>query len=310
MFKKTVVRTKDAVCTIILGDSRELLPGLADRVDLIVTSPPYADARKEHYDSVKPDEYKDWFLTFHEPFFRSLKSTGSFVLNIKDRVVDGTRNRYVWKTVEALSERGWFSLDDYVWHKTNPMPGRWPNRLSDGWEYCFHFSKSKRPFFNPDGVRRPIGGWADTRLKNLSANDLERHNSSNNSGFGRDLSRWVGKKSVLPSNVLSLALVGKNKGHPAVFPTELPLFFIKLLSPDDGLILDPFGGSGSTGLAALNLGRNCVLIDNNEQYFEIMVKRITTEGNYEILSVDTKAAPRNRRLELPRTLADFIGSYS
>jgi site-specific DNA-methyltransferase (adenine-specific)/site-specific DNA-methyltransferase (cytosine-N4-specific) len=268
----------DASCTVINGDAREELLAYQGQVDLIVTSPPYADARHKHYDSVHPDEFKEWFLTFHEPFFKALKPTGSLVINIKDKVVNGVRHRYVWHTLEALSEKGWFAVDDYVWHKTNPMPGYWPTRLRDGWEYCFHLAKSKRPHFNSDAVRKPIGDWVDSRLNKLGENDLTRHNSVNESGFGRDLSRWVGKQTVLPSNVLSLALVGKNKGHPAVFPIDLPLFFIKLLCPGDGLVVDPFGGSGTTGIAALSLGIESVIIDNNAEYYQAAIKRLRVEA--------------------------------
>jgi site-specific DNA-methyltransferase (adenine-specific)/site-specific DNA-methyltransferase (cytosine-N4-specific) len=275
---KTTVHGALATCTVIQGDSRVVLGELAGQVDLIVTSPPYADARHKHYDNVHPDAYEDWFLSFHEPFFDALKPTGSLILNIKDKVVDGVRHRFVWQTIDALCERGWYAIDDYVWHKTNPMPGAWPTRLRDGWEYCFHLAKSKRPYFNADAVRRPIGDWVESRLRKLGGNDLSRHNSANESGFGRDISKWVGKASVLPSNVLSLALVGKNKGHPAVFPVELPLFFIKLLCPEDGLVVDPFGGSGTTGIAALSAGRRSVLIDNNADYCKEAVQRLQTEG--------------------------------
>jgi DNA modification methylase len=275
---RITVKNAEAACTVIPGDSREILKEYEGQVDLIVSSPPYADARHKHYDSVHPDKFVDWFLTFHEPFFKALKPTGSFVLNIKDKVVDGVRHRYVWHTIEALCNHGWFAIEDYLWHKTNPMPGYWPNRLRDGWEYCFHLAKSKRPYMNQDAVRKPIGNWVESRLAKLGENDLSRHNSANASGFGRDLSRWVDKQTVLPSNVLSYALVGKNKGHPAVFPVDLPLFFIKLLCPDDGLVIDPFAGSGSTGLAALSIGRRCVLIDNNEQYCQAAIKRLREEG--------------------------------
>jgi len=268
----------DSSVTIICDDSRQALKNYYGQVDLIVTSPPYADARRNHYDSIHPDKFVDWFMSFHEPFYRALKPTGSLVINIKDKVVDGTRHRYVWRTIDALCERGWYTIDDYVWHKTNPMPGYWSTRLSDGWEYCFHLVKSKRPYFNPDAVRKPIGDWVESRLKKLGQNDLNRHNSANRSGFGRDISKWVGKDTVLPSNVLDIALVGKNKGHPAVFPVDLPLFFIKLMCPDNGLVLDPFGGSGTTGVAALSVGRNCILVDNNERYCEEAVQRLSNEG--------------------------------
>jgi site-specific DNA-methyltransferase (adenine-specific) len=275
---KVIVNKADTACTIIQADSREVLREFEGQVDLIVTSPPYADARHKHYDSVHPDKFVDWFLTFHEPFYKALKPTGSLVLNIKDKVVDGVRHRYVWHTIEALSTRGWFAIDDYLWHKTNPMPGYWPSRLRDGWEYCFHLAKSKRPYFNADAVRQPIGDWVESRLAKLGENDLSRHNSVNESGFGRDISKWVGKQTVLPSNVISRALVGKNKGHPAVFPVDLPLFFIRLLSPENGFVVDPFGGSGTTGIAALSTGRRCLLIDNNEQYCKAAIKRLREEA--------------------------------
>jgi DNA modification methylase len=177
-----------------------------------------------------------------------------------------------------LCDKGWYAIDDYIWHKTNPMPGKWPTRLRDGWEYCFHLAKSKRPYFDSGAVRKPIGDWVKTRMNNLGEKDLSRHNSVNDSGFGRDLSKWSNKATVLPSNVLSAAVVGKNKNHPAVFPVELPTFFIKLLSPLGGLVIDPFGGSGTTGIAALQTGRNSVIIDNNPSYIQAAIERITQEG--------------------------------
>lgn len=276
--EKVVVTKADTTCTVIHGDSRLELSSFSGLADLIVTSPPYADARKKHYDSVHPDKFAEWFLTFHEAFYDTLKPTGSLVINIKDKVVKGVKHRYVWRTIDALCQHGWYAIEDYIWHKTNPMPGRWPNRLRDGWEYCFHLSKSKRPYFNSEAVRRPIGDWVASRLNKLGQNDLKRHNSANASGFGRDISSWVGKQTVSPSNVLSLALVGKNKGHPAVYPIDLPLFFIKLLCPEDGLVIDPFAGSGTTGIAALSLGRRCVLIENSAEYCKKSLQRLRNEG--------------------------------
>lgn len=269
---------KNPECRIVCTDSRMELPHWKGQVDLIVTSPPYADARRHHYDSIHPDQFKDWFLTFHQSFYEALKPSGSLVINIKDKIIDGVRHRYVWKTIEALCERGWLSIEDYLWHKTNPMPGYWPNRLRDGWEYCFHLAKRKQPFMNQDAVRKPVGDWVTSRLAKLGENDLARHNSVNKSGFGRNVSRWVGKQTVLPSNVISAALVGKNKGHPAVFPVDLPAFFIKLFCPEDGLVCDPFAGSGTTGIAAIALSRRCLLIDNNFGYCKIAAKRLEKEA--------------------------------
>lgn len=261
-------------CFILCGDSRIVLRDFENCADLIVTSPPYADARKKHYDSISPSKFADWFFTFHEPFWNSLKNDGSLVINIKDKVVDGVRHRYVWKTIDKLIDAGWKCIDDYIWNKTNPMPGFWPTRLRDGWEYCFHLAKTTTPFIDQHAVAVPVGEWVNKKLEKLGENDTSRHNSANESGFGRDISKWVGKKNVLPTNVITIPLVGKNMGHPAVFPVELPAFFIKLLSRKSGLVIDPFGGSGSTGISALRNNRNCLLIDNNPEYCQLASERL------------------------------------
>ena len=262
---------------IINEDARTALRRFQGRADLIVTSPPYADARKRHYDSIDPDDYAAWFASFHEPLAEALKPEGSLVINIKDKIVDGVRHRYVWDTIRTLERLGWYAIDDYLWHKPNAMPGFWPTRLRDAWEYCFHLSRSKRPYIDFDAVKRPIGEWAGSRLARLGPNDTSRQNSANASGFGRNISRWADRKMVLPDNVLSLPLVGKNKGHPAVFPVELPAFFIRLLTPPDGLVIDPFAGSGTTAIAAFQEGRNCVLIDNNQKYCRQAAERLRSE---------------------------------
>lgn len=261
---------------ILHGDAREVLKNFADgSFNLIVTSPPYADARRKQYDSIAPDDFADFLLSFHEQFWRVLADDGSFVLNIKDKVVDGVRHRFVWQTVMALSERGWRCVDDYIWAKQNSMPGYWPNRLRDEWEYCFHMTKSRSFAMYQDAVKQPIGEWAEKRMANLSGKtDRARHNSDTQSGFGRDLRRWKDKSMVLPSNVLRIGLVGKNMGHPAVFPIALPSFFIKLFTRPGDSVLDPFAGSGSTGLAAEELNRHVVLIDTKPEYITLMHERL------------------------------------
>jgi DNA modification methylase len=118
--KITTITNKNGLkCQVVLGDSREILAKYENRVDLIITSPPYADARHKHYDSVHPDLFAEWFMTFHQPFFNALKPEGSLIINIKDKVVDGVRHRYVWHSIEALSKAGWYCIDDYIWHKPN-----------------------------------------------------------------------------------------------------------------------------------------------------------------------------------------------
>lgn len=154
------------------------------------------------------------------------------------------------------------------------MPGYWPTRLRDSWEYCLHLAKTKRPYINQDAVRVPISESTKNRMTRLTDNDKQRTSSATGSGFGRNISHWKDKELVLPSNVLSIAVEGKNRQHPAAYPIELPSFFIKLLSPENGLIVDPFAGSGSTGVAALKLNRRIILIDNNANYCQLARTRI------------------------------------
>lgn len=257
------------------GDAREVLQHLPDKhVNLIVTSPPYADARRKHYDSIRPDDYADFLVSFHEQFWRVLADDGSFVLNVKDKVVDGVRHRFVWHTIEAFSRLGWRCVDDYLWVKPNAMPGYWRNRLRDEWEYCFHMTKQRQFAMYQDAVRKPMGEWAKTRLVNLTGKSNGRHESENGSGFGRDLRNWQDKQLVLPGNTVHVGLVGKNMGHPAAFPVGLPAFFIKLFTQTGDVVLDPFAGSGSTGVAAEELERNVVLIDIKAEYIDTMRTRL------------------------------------
>ena len=260
---------------IYLGDSREILKKFPDKhFNLIVTSPPYADARKNHYDSITPDKYAEFIWSFHDQLWRVLADDGSFILNIKDKIVDGVRHRFVWHTIEGLNSKGWLSIDDYLWIKPNAMPGFWNNRLRDEWEYCFHLTKQKRFNIYQDAVKKPVGSWAIKRLSKLTGKSNGRHNSENNSGFGRDLRKWVNKEYVLPGNALHIPLVGKNMRHPAAFPVGLPEFFIKLFTKPGDHILDPFAGSGTTAVAAENLSRNVVLIDNKIDYIDSVRTRL------------------------------------
>ncbi len=269
----------DKKCIILCGNSREVLASLKNCIDLIVTSPPYADARSKHYDSISPNAFADWLASFHEILWNSLKPEGSLIINIKDKVVNGVRHRFVWHAIEKLSQLGWHCIDDYVWCKTNAFPGYWPNRFRDSWEYVFHLSKTLRPFMQQDAVKIPIGNWTHTRLKNLTDKQHVRQNSINKTDFGTNLSHWIGKQTALPTNVLRLPTANRCKGHPAVFPTALPAFFIKLFSPENGLVLDPFGGSGSTAIAAVQLNRRALLVDNQKNYCDLAYQRLLKDSS-------------------------------
>lgn len=245
--------TNDVHCGDCL-DVMALMP--EDSIDLIITSPPYADARAHTYGGTPPDKYVDWFMERAVQIRRILKPTGSFVLNIKEKAVDGERHTYVLDLILSMKrEVGFRWVEEYIWHKTTSAPGKWKYRFRDAWERIIHFSKTSDVKMNQDAVKVPIGDWKNTRLKNISKNDRERRNSATKSGVGRRIAAWEGKDLVYPSNVLHKSPVAHNTGHSAPFPDWLPEFFIMLFTDEGDIVLDPFLGSGTSFKVAQQLGR-------------------------------------------------------
>jgi len=260
---------------IICGDALQVLRDLPDHsIDLIVTSPPYADKRTNSYGGIHPDKYVHWFLPIANELKRVLKPSGSFILNIKEGVSDGERQTYVLELILALKKQGWIWTEEYIWHKRNSYPGKWPNRFRDAWEHCFHFTKGKKFAMYQETVRVPMGDWAKTRLKKLSETDKRRDESKVGSGFGKNISNWIGRQLAYPDNVLHLATESSNRNHSAAFPTSLPEWFIKLFTKPGDTILDPFLGSGSTIVAAKRNGRRYVGIEILKEFCRIAEQRI------------------------------------
>jgi len=130
---------------ILEGDCLDVLKKAKDdSFGLIITSPPYADRRVQTYGGIKPEQYVEWFLPRSAQFLRVLKPTGSFVLNIKEKAENGERHTYVLELIIELRKQGWFWTEEYIWHKKNCYPGKWPNRFRDSWERCLHFTKSRK----------------------------------------------------------------------------------------------------------------------------------------------------------------------
>lgn len=260
---------------IFLGDSKEQLKLLPDNsVDLIVTSPPYADQRKSTYGGIHPDKYVEWFLPISEQLLRVLKPTGTFILNIKEKVVEGERSTYVMELIIAMRKQGWLWTEEFIWHKKNSYPGKWPNRFRDSWERLLQFNKAKHFNMYQEEVMVPMGDWAKTRLKKLSDTDKIRDNSKVGSGFGKNISNWVDRDKAYPTNVLHLATECNNKNHSAAFPQELPEWFIKLFTKENDTVLDPFMGSGTTLSVANRMKRNSIGIEIVPEYYEIVRKEL------------------------------------
>jgi site-specific DNA-methyltransferase (adenine-specific) len=180
---------------VLRGDCEQVLINRvpSQSVDLIITSPPYANKRSwRGLGRLRPEEYVEWFLPKAREFQRVLKPTGSFILNIKEHVVDGQRHTYVLDLIKGLKEQGWRWVETYPWCKTTVWPGVWGRRFRDAWEPCYHFTKEKEFVFNRQAVMvQPKQNTKDWMAR-LSKGDTTLRVSSNGSGFSTKRSPFVG----------------------------------------------------------------------------------------------------------------------
>ncbi|MCB1157310.1 MAG: site-specific DNA-methyltransferase, partial [Leptospiraceae bacterium] len=145
---------------IYLGDCLDILSKLEENsIDLIMTSPPYADRRVKTYGGVKPEEYVNWFLPIGKELLRVLKPTGTFILNIKEKSENGERHTYVLELILAMRKIGWLWTEEFIWHKKNSYPGKWPNRFRDSWERLIQFNKERKFNMYQEAVMVPVGDW-------------------------------------------------------------------------------------------------------------------------------------------------------
>jgi len=261
------------------GDSAEWLAALpSDSVDLWFTSPPYADARA--YSRIHPDRYVEWFLPYGKFMLEATTDSGWLVLNIKNRVaksgpLQGQRHPYVYQLVLALQQQGWRWLETYVWHKPNAVPGRFGPRTKDSFEYVYAFAKGPRPYFNLDAIRVPYKTTPE-EIERRKLDKLGRRNT--NAGFGRDRTTTYLRGGADPGNVAAVPQTYNQHygagGHTAAMPEGLAEFFIKACCPEEGVVLDPFAGSGTTAVVARRLGRRAGGLDIHRGFVEAAHQRL------------------------------------
>tara|TARA_R110000796_G_scaffold74514_1_gene167632 strand:- start:143 stop:1498 length:1356 start_codon:yes stop_codon:yes gene_type:complete len=268
---------------IMLGDHRLLcgdcrnpkdMARLIDgaKMNAAFTSPPYASQRKYDESSgfkpIHPDEFVEWFDAVQSGVKDCLADDGSWFVNIKEHCDDGQRSLYVKDlTLAHVRQWGWLFVDEFAWTKSG-VPGKWSNRFKNAWEPVFHFS-------------------AAAAIKLIHANvshasedliDYHPDNPKTHSGF---ISKSVGVRrdgKALPSNVLTIHNSAKQTDtgatkHEATFPVGLPSFFVKAFSDEGDSVFDPFMGSGTTLIAAEQLGRKCYGMEISPAYCDVIVKR-------------------------------------
>ena len=277
----------------LLGDSLELMKQIPDAsVSLVVTSPPYALHFKKAYGNKDKHEYVDWMLPFAREIQRILKDDGSFVLNIGGSYNKGipTRSIYHFKLLVALVEDvGLHLAQECFWYNPAkmPMPAEWVTvrrvRVKDSVEYVWWLSKTPNPKANNRKVlkayskdmlrlnkrglqatQRPgghviNGSFADIGEGSIPPNVIEED-------FAEDMLRF-GNNAANDRYTLKCKEAGI-KIHPARYPAALPEFFIKLLTDNDDIVLDPFAGSNTMGMVAERLGRRWIAMEMDEAYVQ------------------------------------------
>lgn len=263
------------------GDSSVWLSRLpTGSVDLFFMSPPYADQRA--YSRIHPDRYVEWFLPFARAMYDATSSTGSLVINIKNRVakdgpLKGQRHPYVFQLVVALQNMGWRWVEEYIWQKPNAIPGRFGPRTKDAFEHVFHFARGTKPYFDLDAIRVPYK-TADDEIERRKADTNGRRNTE--AGFGRDRTRTYRHGGADPGNVISVSQTyNQHYGvrHTAAMPEGLAEFFIKAMSPPGGVVIDPFAGGGTTAVVARRLGRRVGGLELHEHFAVEAQRRIAAD---------------------------------
>lgn len=262
---------------LVVGDCLDMLRELPDgSVDLVVTSPPYDRQPKySNGETYKDDWYHGFFLKVTGEIQRVLAPHGSFVLNYRSKRHGKERGTLQYELVFLLREQGFLFAEDFVWGKPSPPPGRFNHFLKDAVEYCFQFAKTDDWQFFPEQCLTPAR-WdrKDVERRKKLAHNYERANAP--SGQGRKRVQ-AGPDMVRPSTLLSFEpeFLPNPTKHPARFPIDLPTFFINLLTKPGDLVVDPFGGTCTTAVAAEQLDRRWLVSELNADYTAVLSDRLS-----------------------------------
>lgn len=269
---------------VYLKDSIEVLKRMPDNsVDLVMTSPPFGLIKKKEYGNADSSEYLDWFKPFASELYRVLKPSGSLVVDIGGSWNKGTptRSLYHFKFMIMLCEEFHFYLaqEFYWWNPAKlPTPAEWVNirriRVKDAVNTVWWFSKTEYPKASNKRVILPYSDSMENLLKNgykakkrPSGHDISDNFSKDNGGS-------------IPPNLLAIANTESNdrytkyctenniKVHPARFPSELPEFFVRMLTNENDIVYDPFGGSCVTGAVCEKLHRFWICSELQKEYLD------------------------------------------
>lgn len=265
---------------LLLGDCFELIKNQPDNsVDLVITSPPYSDIVNygKNVSTKKPDDYCDWILPLFKEIFRVLKPSGSFILNINDKTEGGYRSTYIYDLISRNNKETKLKLyDTYIWHKKNGIPNGGPKRFRNTTEFIFHFCKdAKQMKFYMDRV---FVEQKTNSKKRLNYKMMDYQGEVKDGVRLSDKQIRTQPELVRPDNVVRFSTAAAARDnhikHPAPYHKELPSYYINLLTDELDIVLDPFSGIATTGLACKELNRDYIGYELNETYNDFAKKRL------------------------------------
>lgn len=290
---------------VLNGDCIEMMSSIPDKsINTCVTSPPYFGLRDYgHAGQIGLEDTPEAFVARLVEVFREvrrvLSDDGTLWLNIGDSYGKGKQQIGIpWRLALALQSDGWVLRQDVIWHKPNPMPESVRDRFTRSHEYIFLLTKGERYYFDAAAVKEPA---VNTRMPGRKIKETRHYGDMNGGNTG--LTSFIGKyhEQGLPTHrnrrsVWTVTTKPFKGAHFATFPTDLIEPCILAGCPKGGTVLDPFGGSGTTGVVAARLGRHATLIELNPEYAKIAGDRIA--GEMDRLSAPTKTLQSELPLQI------------
>ena len=273
---------------VLQGDCQAKLKELPDEsVQTVVTSPPYYQQRnyegpQEIGQESTPEKYVERLTSVFAEVWRVLRADGTLWLNLGDKYQNGVQLGMPWRVALALQSEGWLLRSDIIWHKPNAMPSSVKSRPTTDHEYIFLFSKSKKYFYDADAIREPHVTFSSASKMKGGRNHFGKKGGTPEQGKNQGNvnlhdGRWdqaFHPKGRNKRTVWSIPLSKFRDAHFAVFPEILAENCILAGSQPGGVVLDPFAGSGTTGVVAKKRGRCFVGIERSTKYHTMAEQRL------------------------------------
>lgn len=271
---------------ILKGDCIESLKKLEDQsINTCITSPPYWGLRNYNDESKQlgmedtPEEFVDNLVNVFREVKRVLRDDGTVWLNLGDSWKDKQLLGMPWRTAFGLQSDGWILRSDIIWHKPAVMPSSVRDRVTNCHEYIFLLSKNKQYYYDNEIIKE------DSTYKNSKGeyrpNGMSGIGKKNQGQNGFDIRSGLSNMKEQPKrnkrSVWTITTKPFKGAHFATFPKDLIEPCVLAGCPEGGTVLDPFGGSGTTGIVAAQHSRNAVLLELNQEYIDLANARINNE---------------------------------